>query len=262
MHASFVNKDDLIDLLAAESYSPQLLAVSRKTSGYTRLQSFLAEPPRLGVTGTIERYYVDPKYPGAIPYMTTKQVSDILDGIERDAGIPVGQTRMIPWLENSRAVVRAYEIASASPRILGVTFGAEDFTDDMGVKRTDEGSELAYPRAAVAVAARAAGVLAFDTPQVNFRDIQALERDIHTVVALGFKGKFAIHPGQLDTINTLFSPSQEEVAYARRVIEVFQEAEAKGSGATSLDGKLIDVPVVKRARALIQIADALSLKQW
>ncbi len=191
-----------------------------------------------------------------------KQVSDILEGIERDAGIPVGQTRIIPWLENSKAVVRAYEITSASPRILGVTFGAEDFTDDMGVKRTDEGEELAYPRAAVVVAARAAGVLAFDTPQVNFRDTQALERDIHTALALGFKGKFAIHPGQLDTINTLFSPSQDDVEYARRVIEAFQEAEAQGSGATSLDGKLIDVPVVKRARALVQIADSLGQKQW
>ena len=190
------------------------------------------------------------------------QVSDILEGIERDAGIPIGQTRLIPWLENSKAVVRAYEIASASPRILGVTFGAEDFTDDMGVKRTDEGSELAYPRAAVAVAARAAGVLAFDTPQTNFRDTQALERDIQIALTLGFKGKFAIHPGQLDTINTLFSPSQNEVEYARRVIKVFEEAEAKGSGATSLDGKLIDVPVVKRARALVQIANALAQKQW
>ena len=132
----------------------------------------------------------------------------------------------------------------------------------MGVKRTDEGLELAYPRAAVAVAARAAGVLAFDTPQVNFRDMQALERDVHTVMALGFKGKFAIHPGQLDTINAMFSPSQDEVEYARRVIKVFDEAEAQGSGATSLDGKLIDVPVVKRARALLQLADALAKKQW
>jgi len=154
--------------------------------------------------------------------------------------------------------VNAYEIASASPRIVGVAFGAEDFTNDMGVQRSEDSTQVAYPRAAVAVAARAAGVLAFDTPYVNFRDIAGLEHEIHSVVPLGFKGKFAIHPGQLDTINNLFSPSSQEIEYARAVIAAFEEAEARGSGATSLDGKMIDVPVVKRAHHLLALADTMS----
>jgi len=186
------------------------------------------------------------------------QICDLLDGLERQAGLTLGHTRLIPWLETSKAIVNAYEIASASPRIVGVAFGAEDFTNDMGVQRSEDSTQVAYPRAAVAVAARAAGVLAFDTPYVNFRDMKGLEQEIHSVVPLGFNGKFAIHPGQLDTINNLFSPSSQEIEYARAVIAAFEEAEARGSGATSLDGKMIDVPVVKRAYNLLALADTMS----
>lgn len=190
-----------------------------------------------------------------------RQLCDLLDGLERQAGLTLGHTRLIPWLETSRAIVNAYQIANASPRIVGVAFGAEDFTNDMGMQRSEEGRELAYPRAAVAVAARAAGVLAFDTPYVNFRDREGLEREIRSVMPLGFKGKFAIHPGQLGTINNLFSPSPQEVEYARRVVAAFEEAEARGSGATSLDGKMIDVPVVKRARNLLALADSMARRK-
>ncbi len=189
------------------------------------------------------------------------QLCDLLDGLERQAGLELGHTRLIPWLETSKAIVNAYQIASASPRIVGVAFGAEDFTNDMGVQRSEDGREVAYPRAAVAVAARAAGVLAFDTPYVNFRDKEGLEREIRSVAPLGFKGKFAIHPGQLDTINSMFSPSSQEIEYARRVVAAFEEAEARGSGATSLDGKMIDVPVVKRARNLLALADSMAQRR-
>jgi len=190
-----------------------------------------------------------------------QEVSRILDGLERQAGMTIGHTRLIPWLESARGIVNAYQIAVASPRVVAVAFGAEDFTNDMGVQRSEDGREVAYPRAAVAVAARAAGVLAFDTPYVNFRDKEGLEREIRSVVPLGFRGKFAIHPGQLDTINNLFSPSPQEIEYARRVIAAFEEAESRGSGATSLDGKMIDVPVVKRARNLLALADSMSRRR-
>ncbi len=190
-----------------------------------------------------------------------RQLCDLLDGLECQAGLPLGHTKLIPWLETARAIVNAYQITSASPRIVGVAFGAEDFTNDMGVQRSEDGAQVAYPRAAVTVAAQAAGVLAFDTPYVNFRDKEGLEREIHSVVPLGFKGKFAIHPGQLDTINDLFSPSPQEIEYARRVIAAFEEAESRGSGATSLDGKMIDVPVVKRAHNLLALADSMSRRR-
>ena len=190
-----------------------------------------------------------------------EQISSMLDALEMKAGLTVGHTRLIPWLEGAKAVMRAYEIASASPRIVGVGFGAEDYTNDMGIQRTEEGDEVAYPRARVAMAAHAADVLAIDTPYINFRDMEGLRRDVQVALRLGFKAKFAIHPGQLETINTMFSPSPEEIEYARRVVKAFAEAEARGSGATSLDGKMIDVPIVKRARNLLALADSVAQRE-
>ena len=186
------------------------------------------------------------------------QISSALETLERKSGLAVGHTKLLLWLEGAKAIVLAYEIAKASPRTVAVGFGAEDYTNDMGVQRTETGEEVLFPRASVAVAARAADVLALDTPYVNFRDIEGLQRDAEQGLRLGFKGKFAIHPSQLETINATFSPSPEDVEYARRVIEASDEAEARGSGATSLDGKMIDAPIVKRARYLLAVAETAS----
>jgi citrate lyase subunit beta/citryl-CoA lyase len=100
-------------------------------------------------------------------------------------------------------------------------------------------------------------VLALDTPYFQFRDPDGLRRDAVAGKKRGFKGKFAIHPAQIEPINEIFSPSPAEVAYARRVVAAFEEAECHGRGSTSLDGKVIDVPVVKRARALLEMAEKL-----
>jgi len=186
------------------------------------------------------------------------EVSKLLESLERKAGLPIGHTKIVPWLENAKAVLNAYAIASSSPRIAGVAFGAEDFTESMGVERSDSGAELAYARSAVAVAARAADVLAIDTPYVNFRDTEGLAREIKAVLPFGFKAKFSIHPVQVEVINKLFSPSEESIAYARKVVAAWDEAAAKGIGAIALDGKMIDVPVVKRARNLLALAEGMA----
>ena len=188
------------------------------------------------------------------------QLSSALDVLEKKSGLPVGHTKLFLWLESAKAVILAYEIAKASERIVAVGFGAEDYTNDMGVQRTETGEEVLFARSRVAVAARAADVLALDTPYVNFRDPEGLRRDAEQGLQLGFRGKFAIHPSQVEIINSTFSPSPEDVEHARRVVEAFEEAEARGSGATSLDGKMIDVPIVKRARYLLAMAESASLR--
>ncbi len=187
-----------------------------------------------------------------------REYDRLMSQAEARAGVPVGALRLIPWIENAKAVVRAFEIAAASPRVVGVAFGAEDFTDDMGVKRTDEGDEVYFPRAYVGTAAKAAEVLALDSPYVNFRDADGLKADAAAALKLGFKGKFAIHPSQIDIITEMFSPDMDEVEHARRVLEVWKEAEAAGRGSTSLDGKMVDVPIVKRAQNLLALADRMS----
>lgn len=181
----------------------------------------------------------------------------MITAMESAAGMDAGQVKLIPWIENARAVMSAHQLAAASPRIIGIAFGAEDYTDDMGVERTDSGEEVYFARATVAVAARAAEVASLDSPFVAFRDPKGLEQDARQGRRLGYTGKFAIHPDQLDGINKVFSPSAEEVDYARKVMDAWDEAESQGRGSADLDGRMIDVPVVKRARNLLALAEAM-----
>ncbi len=182
-------------------------------------------------------------------------VSRLVEQAERDNGAEPGSTGLVVWLESALAIVNAYSICAASTRTVAVAFGAEDFTNDMGILRRDDDAEIAYARSAVSVAARAAGVLALDTPFFRFRDPAALREDALEARIYGFRGKFAIHPAQIDILTEVFSPPRTEVGHARRVVEAFEEAERAGRGSTSLDGVLIDIPVVKRARNLLRLAE-------
>jgi citrate lyase subunit beta/citryl-CoA lyase len=186
------------------------------------------------------------------------EICGLIEPLEQKAGLAAGRLKLIPWIESAKAIVNADEICSSSKRIIAVAFGAEDFTNDMGIERTDDDSEIAYARSAVCIAARAADVVALDTPYFGFRDTDGLQRDANTAKKQGFKGKFAIHPAQIDIINATFSPSPQEVEHAKRVLAAFEAAEHQGRGSTSLNGKVIDVPVVKRARAILEMADRVA----
>ena len=185
------------------------------------------------------------------------RISMMLDRLESDADLEQGRTKLVPWIETAMAIVNAYQICAASPRIVAVAFGAEDYTNDMSIDRRGDDSEISYPRSAICVAARAADVLALDTPYFSYRDPEGLKQSSYDGRSFGFRGKFAIHPAQIETINEAFSPSAAEIAYARRVVVAFEEAERTGKGSTSLDGKVIDVPVARRARSLLEAAESL-----
>ena len=180
-------------------------------------------------------------------------VSRTLARLERETALPDGKLALIPWLETASGVQNAFAICGASPRVAAVAFGAEDFSRDMGIDPADS-PEMAYPRSAVAVAAVAARVQPLDTPYVRFRDVEGLEADCRVALRFGFTGKFAIHPAQIEAINAAFAPSADEIERAGKVIEAYEEASRSGSGATSLDGSMIDEPVVARARNLIEAA--------
>jgi citrate lyase subunit beta/citryl-CoA lyase len=183
-------------------------------------------------------------------------ISEIISRLEEKAGVPIGQTRLVPWIETARAIVHCYDIL-AMPRVVGAAFGAEDLTHDMGIERTEDDSEVAVARSITCLAARAAEVLALDTPYFLFRNPEGLRQNALASKKIGFKGKFAIHPAQIDIINEVFSPSAAEIDYAQRVVAAFDEAAQAGRGSTSLDGKVVDVPVVRRARALLEIAASM-----
>lgn len=182
-------------------------------------------------------------------------ICETVANAEREAGIGHGTLALIPWIETALAIENCFAIASASVRIVAIAFGGEDYTNDLGIERLDDESNVSYARSVVCNAARAAGVLALDTPFFRFRDDAALEANCVESKRIGFKGRFAIHPDQIATINACYSPNDAEIEEARRIVAAFEEAERRGRGSTSLDGRVIDVPVVRRARALLARTD-------
>ena len=187
-----------------------------------------------------------------------RQIADAVGRREIATGIPFGSISLVLWVETASAIVNAYSICKASKRVIAVAFGGEDLTNDMAIPRTESEEELANPRSVVAVAARAAGVLALETPYFNYKDDEGLRRNSTASRNLGFRGRFAIHPAQIEGINASYMPSEEEIEQARRVVAAFDEAEGRGSAATSLDGMVIDVPVVERARKVLAAAQSTS----
>lgn len=183
-----------------------------------------------------------------------QQVDAYLTFLEKTRALPLGQVRILPWIESAQAVSGAHEILRASERITAAQFGAEDFTADMGIQRTRGSEEFAWARAATAVACRAAGVWALDTPQPDFKDMDHLREDAAFARSIGYGGKYCIHPDQVAVVNEVFGPTAEELEWAHKVVEVYREGEAKGLGAVSIDGEMIDRPVLVRAERLLEWA--------
>ncbi len=190
-----------------------------------------------------------------------RQADGLIANAEKEAGLEVGLVGLLALVETPKGIINAYEVASASPRILGITFGAEDYALEMGVNRTKEGAEIYYPRMVIALACHAAGVLAVDCVYTNVRDTEGLIKETKLVGQMGFQGKLVIHPDQVCPVNQLFIPAEEEITQARRVVEAFEVAVAQGQASTSLDGKMIDAPVAERARQLIGRAESIPKKE-
>jgi citrate lyase subunit beta/citryl-CoA lyase len=180
---------------------------------------------------------------------------------ERDRGLERESVVLVPLLETARGVLNAWEIATANSRIVALAFGALDFTRDMGTSPSAEGTEVFYARSRIALAASAVQVQAIDTPWIDIADSEGLTEEAARARQLGFRGKLVIHPSQIEPVNQVFSPSEEDVAHARKVAEAFRAAEARGLGAISLDGKMIDVANARRAEDLIAWAEAISQRR-
>lgn len=190
-----------------------------------------------------------------------KEIDSWLEALERERGLKSGGIKLVTEIESARGIMKAFEIASSSSRLIGVGFGADDYAHDMGIVRSTEGMELFYPRSVIATAAIAVGIVALDSPYGNFRDEEGLAKEARLARQLGFKGKFLIHPSQIETVNLIFSLSAEEVAEARKIVVAFESALAEGAAATSVEGRMVDTPVAKRARKLLAQAEAIARKE-
>jgi len=186
-------------------------------------------------------------------------VAGVLDRLEPERGLPRGGVAILIAIESPRGLVSALAIATASPRVLGLMFGAEDFGKELGlpVNRVGEARELIYARSALVMAGAAAHVQLIDGVWPDIKDPEGLRGYALQARRLGFTGMSCIHPGQINIINAVFSPGKEEVEYARQVVRAFEEAQARGEGSIALGGQLIDLPIVERARRTLALARAL-----
>ncbi len=166
------------------------------------------------------------------------------------------EIRLLPIIETARGVVNLREIAAASDRLEALIFGAEDLAGDIGATRTRAGWEVFYARSAVVTHASAFGLQAIDTLVTDFNDEAALIEDARLSVQLGFSGKLAIHPKQVAVIQSIFTPGDEQIAQARRLIQAHDEQQAQGVGAFAFEGKMIDMPAIRAAQQIIEKARA------
>jgi citrate lyase subunit beta/citryl-CoA lyase len=178
---------------------------------------------------------------------------------ELSTGIRPGTVRSVALIETARGILRCEDICRASDRLAVLALGAEDLSRDLGVPRPLPGEApgpdaLHFARATLVYTARAYRLAAVDTPFPRVRDEAGLLREAQLARALGMKGKYAIHPAQVEALNRVFSPSEEEIAEARRIIAAYEEAAARGIGAVSVDGRMVDEPIVRSARDLLALA--------
>ena len=185
-------------------------------------------------------------------------VEEIVEEIKAKHGIEK-EILFMPILESAKGVWNAFDIASASENVAVLTFGAEDFTKDIGAQRTREGKEQFVARSMVVLAAKAAGVQASDTVWSDIEDVEGLRLSTQEAKELGFDGKGAIHPSQVEIINETFNPTLDEIENAKKFISALDEARAKGSAVVALGRKMLDPPVVARAQRTIALAGKAGL---
>ncbi len=208
-----------------------------------------------------------PHTPGLILLPKTGCAADVLEAdayiteVEAKLGMEKNTVGLMPLIETAMGVENAFAIASATKRVKALFLGAEDLTADLQCKRTKEGREIEYARTRLVVAARAAGVDVYDTPFTDVNDDEGIVVDATLAKSLGFTGKASISPRHVEVINSVFSPTQKDVDYAYEVMEAIALAKEQGKGAISLHGKMIDAPIVNRAKQTIAMAEALGMER-
>jgi len=188
-----------------------------------------------------------------------KLVDNMLNKIEEEEGYFAGSIKIIALIETAIGLETVYDVIKASKRVVGGLLGGEDLTSDLGVKRTKEGEEIFYARNKVATACRALKVDSIDTPFTDTNDYEGLAKDTAKAKNLGLTGKSSINPRQIEIIHSVFAPTAAELKHALRVLDAMKEAEKEGKGVYSLDGKMIDAPVIKRATLTVEQGVKLGL---
>lgn len=236
----------LLPKLAAHG-RPVFVRVNNVHSGLARADVMAVVRP--GLSGIV--------HPKTEAPQDLRDLDVLLREAEMKHKVRPGNIYTLPLIESPLAVLRCQEIARASDRIIGLSLGGEDYTAALGVPRTAGGAALAYARQVIVTVASAYGLLAIDTPYADIKHEPGLVAEATLVQAIGFTGKYVIHPDQAAPVNAVFTPANEDVVYARRVIAAAAEAAKRRRGSVALDGRMIDAPIVERARRLVALAERI-----
>ena len=248
--------DLVAERLAADpGYRTPVRFVRTNAVGTTRMIEDFKAAVRPGLDGLV------------IPKVDTVEqvriVEDELGRAEVAQHVQGGTVKLLLAIESPIGLFNALAIATCSPRIMGLLFGAEDFTREMGLpmRRQGEAVDLIYARSQLATVAAAAHIQAVDGVWVDLNDPEGLKRFATQARRLGMSAISIIHPNQIEIANAAFTPTKEDIAYARDVLNAFEEARAKGQGAVAFRGQLLDYPIVDRARQTMDLAKSLGVKE-
>jgi len=185
----------------------------------------------------------------------------LLETIEYEKGLPVGKFKIVPLIETTAAVLNAQEICLASNRVIAIAYGCEDFIADLEGIHDEEGKSLYVPRAMIAMAARATGVIPIDTVHINVHDLKDLEENVKIAKILGFEGMLILHPKELEIAHRYFSPTIEEIGNAKEMLRLAEEAEKMDKGVAIMNGKFIGPPMVSAAKKVVRKAKLIEEKE-
>ena len=248
---------------ANKELAREAVAHALRTLDFGRAEVVVRINPPETDTGYRDLLAVAPLAPRAIllPKVSSAEavrfVAWTLERLEGLHGLAAGQIRLMCMIESAAGVLNAVEIAACHPRVDALVFGAADFSLEVGCTITEDGRSLLAAASRIVLAARAVGIDAIDTPYMKLDDAEGLAHSSRLARELGFDGKSAIHPAQVAAINTAFSPSVEEVAWARRVMALAPDGDVTRLGAALLDGQLIEIPHLRRAQRILAVAARL-----
>ena len=183
-------------------------------------------------------------------------VSDHMETYELSSNRNIGGIRLLVGVETAKGIMNLREIAEAGKRLEAIIFGGEDFAASVGAVRTKEATELLYARQAVVTACAANDLQAIDIVFIDFKDNEGLRLEAEQGAGFGFSGKQIIHPNQVSVVQEAFTPSESAIEYAKRIVESFESSQKEGRGAYALDGRMIDMPLLKNAQKVLDRARA------
>jgi len=239
---------------AARATVVEALKAPRQCQGFVRVNALdteFCEADIAAVTGPWLDGIMLPKVESVAGLLSADKM---LERAEREQGLEPGGIDLLPIIETAKGLAAVSDIAGSGSRVRRLSFGAVDFAKDMGMRLTEDEWELTAARSAIVLASRVARLAApLDSVWVHFRDQDGLAKSCERVRVMGFQGKMAIHPDQIAPINDAFTPGEEEVARAEKIIAAFEEAEAGGSASIVVDGFFVDYPVVDQARRTLEL---------